>query len=59
MVIRGLAPYLRSLVELAGIAALVIAAFAVDIILGIAALGVGLILVANFAGRPPTPPARP
>lgn len=42
---------IRTLAELLGIACLVAAAWTVAVPLGLAVLGLGLILAANFAGR--------
>lgn len=46
---------LRTLAELAGIACLVAAAWTLAPSLGLAVLGLGLILAANFAGRSEIP----
>lgn len=50
---------IRTIAELVGLLCLVIAAFLIHLALGFAALGVGLILAANFGGRldyPAEPP---
>ena len=47
----GMVEAVRTLAELAGLGALVAAAWTVDVSAGLAALGVGLIIAANYAGR--------
>lgn len=43
---------MRETLELGGILFLVLAAFAVEVVLGLAALGIALVLVASFGSVP-------
>ncbi len=52
MVIR-LLPYLRTIIEVVGLGCLVAGAFLWATWAGLTALGLALILAANFAGRTP------